>query len=224
MANFHTHYRVGVLFGVIPSVILFTLGILSFVSSVIFFILSIIGSLLPDIDIPTSKPAKYMFVTISSTIVYFVGTYLYSIYQVYIIFFICFILFFILEFLLPKILKKITFHRGIVHSVPMLVFLVFFICIFLYRYMMLDEVLSWIFAISVGYGYFIHLALDEIYSVNIFGRKMKKSFGSAMKLYDKKEKIYSLILYISIIIEYFYLPSFVSIKDIFNIVSLYLSA
>ncbi len=35
----------------------------------------------------------------------------------------------------------------------------------------------------VTIGYIVHLVLDEIYSVDLKNRKIKKSFGTALKLF-----------------------------------------
>lgn len=35
-------------------------------------------------------------------------------------------------------------------------------------------------------GYLVHLLLDEIYSVDITGRRLKASFGTALKFFDKR--------------------------------------
>jgi hypothetical protein len=33
-------------------------------------------------------------------------------------------------------------------------------------------------------GYLVHLGLDELYSVDVHNRRLKKSWGTALKLYD----------------------------------------
>ena len=33
-------------------------------------------------------------------------------------------------------------------------------------------------------GYMVHLVLDEIYSVDVLGTRVKRSFGTAVKFYD----------------------------------------
>jgi hypothetical protein len=55
------------------------------------------------------------------------------------------------------------------------------------------------------------------------GIRLKKSFGTAIKFYDKKEIFASILLYIVIILEYKHLPSFGNIKEIFLQVLSFLS-
>ena len=43
---------------------------------------------------------------------------------------------------------------------------------------------AWLTGLFLFIGFLIHLALDEIYSVDVEGRTIKKSFGTALKLFD----------------------------------------
>ena len=38
---------------------------------------------------------------------------------------------------------------------------------------------------AVFLGFILHLALDELYSVDLMGRRLKKSWGTAMKFFGK---------------------------------------
>lgn len=41
----------------------------------------------------------------------------------------------------------------------------------------------------------IHLLLDEIYSVNVYGLRLKKSAGSAFKFFERKKPVQYACLY-----------------------------
>ena len=43
---------------------------------------------------------------------------------------------------------------------------------------------AWLTGLFVLIGFIIHLVLDEIYSVDVEGAVIKKSFGTALKLFD----------------------------------------
>ena len=58
---------------------------------------------------------------------------------------------------------------------------------------------------SVFWGYLIHLILDEIYSVDITGRKIKKSFGSALKICSNDKKV-NLFVYSLLFLSMLFLP------------------
>lgn len=55
-------------------------------------------------------------------------------------------------------------------------------------------------------GFLIHLLLDEIYSIDLAGTRLKKSFGTAIKLYDKNNYFTSTLVYIILLVEILFLP------------------
>jgi hypothetical protein len=83
----------------------------------------------------------------------------------------------------PILLGKLSVHRGMFHSIPVL--LVFSLATFLaYKH---DNVeVRALMGIGVGLGFLSHLVLDEIYSVQWTGTRIKlaKSAGSALKWFS----------------------------------------
>jgi hypothetical protein len=93
-----------------------------------------------------------------------------------------------------ELVKKTTSHRGMFHSIPAAVFagqITYFLSTGTP-----EEQLFKAFAISSGY--FSHLILDEICSVDSNGR-VKKSFGTALKWFEPKKKWTTLVLYAMVI-------------------------
>jgi hypothetical protein len=45
---------------------------------------------------------------------------------------------------------------------------------------------SWLAAVFMFVGYITHLTLDEIYSVDVMDTRIKSSFGTALKLFDRR--------------------------------------
>ncbi len=64
----------------------------------------------------------------------------------------------------------------------------------------------------IGFGYMVHLILDEIYSIDLGNRRVKKSAGTALKFFTQSQ-IQNLILYISIWFLLTVAPEFTSIKE-----------
>ncbi|MDR0869183.1 MAG: metal-dependent hydrolase [Planctomycetaceae bacterium] len=95
--------------------------------------------------------------------------------------------------------KKLTNHRGMFHSIPAAVFsgqLVFFLSTGTVSERLVK-------AAALTIGYLSHLILDEICSIDSTGRtlRLKKSFGTALKLYDSHRllptaALYSLIVFL----------------------------
>ena len=81
-----------------------------------------------------------------------------------------------------------------------------------------DLIFSTIAGAFLLFGFIIHLLLDEIVSLNLLGFNIKKSFGSALKLYDRENLLGTVILYIIIIVFFFFTPIKVDVfVEIFEI-------
>lgn len=57
-------------------------------------------------------------------------------------------------------------------------------CAVAWQYLEANELQSWLLGLFMSGGYVIHLTLDEIYSVDFTGVRIRRSFGSALKLLD----------------------------------------
>ncbi len=83
-----------------------------------------------------------------------------------------------------KLFKKYTKHRGMWHSIPaaMIAGLATFI-VCLSPDLSIRLFKSW----AVVLGFMSHLVLDEMFAVDLYGRKLrvKKSFGTALKFFSK---------------------------------------
>jgi membrane-bound metal-dependent hydrolase YbcI (DUF457 family) len=93
-------------------------------------------------------------------------------------------MFFFIRFGVGWFIKRVTSHRGMIHSIPAAVLagqLLFFVATGTIEERLLK-------AISLTIGYLSHLILDEIYSIDSTGMqfRLKKSFGTALKFYDPK--------------------------------------
>ncbi|MEO2034302.1 MAG: metal-dependent hydrolase [Planctomycetaceae bacterium] len=85
----------------------------------------------------------------------------------------------------PSILGRLTVHRGMFHSIPALLIAseLTFLCYFS------EELrVRMLMAVGVGIGFLSHLVLDEMYSVQWNGVRirLKKSAGSALKFMGKE--------------------------------------
>jgi hypothetical protein len=91
-------------------------------------------------------------------------------------------LYLVIRFGVGTLLKKLTVHRGMFHSVPALIIaamIAFLICDTGMTSVRLFK------AGAVAIGFLSHLVLDEIWSVNLThsGPTLKKSFGTALKFF-----------------------------------------
>lgn len=144
-----------------------------------------ISGLLPDVDSPYSKPTEHILSISSALAPSFVLQYL-SVYhltpsQILIIAVGSFLL---VRFGLRVILKHVTVHRGMFHSIPAAII---WGCIVFLSFSHSPEMLRNMVASAAALGFIVHLLIDEMFSlVDISGGTFepKKSAGTAFKFFS----------------------------------------
>lgn len=81
------------------------------------------------------------------------------------------------------VFNALSTHRGNAHSLLTMLFAGTLTAVVTYQTTG-SSILGWVYGLSVMAGVLIHLLLDELYSVDIAGVRLKKSFGTAVKLID----------------------------------------
>lgn len=93
------------------------------------------------------------------------------------------ILYFVIRFGVAALVKRYTVHRGMWHSLPAAAIfglLAFLIC-------SCDNMTLRLFKTgAVVLGFMVHLILDELWSIDFKRMRLKKSFGTAIKLWGKR--------------------------------------
>ena len=184
MAGFQAHLTGGIASGAGISLIgLFTRGLTLTQATAIFVVGSVAG-LLPDLDSDTGKPLTFLFQLISILIPSMLITKATGIGGDSQEFLICYfsLSYLFINYVVCSFIKKITVHRGMMHSIPFAL-----VCGGI-GYLLLrssGEQMALIAGIAVFSGCFIHLVLDELNSITLkygFLPTLKKSSGTAFKL------------------------------------------
>jgi len=219
MASFEQHINGAVIATGIIIVPLHTASIIDITQSLIVLSLGIIGGVLPDLDSDNSKPIQIFFKIISIflpliiilsipnnlSLLYLIAYWLISI--------------FILRLTLFQLFISFTTHRGIFHSIPMGVLFAQITMLIFYKVFYFNITFSTIAGIFLLFGFLIHLLLDEFVSINVLGVRMKKSFGTAFKLYDRENLFGTLLLYTFIILFFYFIPIETNIfTDIYEVI------
>jgi LexA-binding, inner membrane-associated putative hydrolase len=86
----------------------------------------------------------------------------------------------LIRYFFANVFRRLTVHRGMYHSLPAM--LIAGLCVYL-AYHSPDRTIRLLLAGGVMLGFLSHLVLDEIYSVDFRGArlKLKSSAGSAVK-------------------------------------------
>jgi len=111
------------------------------------------------------------------------------------------------RYIFLSIFKSLTVHRGIFHSLLAAIFFTLLttsISIHLFQQTIL---FSWLNGLFIGLGFVIHLLLDEVYSVDLSNIRIKRSFGTAFKLYSYKNGYTSTLMLICTLALYSLIPS-----------------
>jgi hypothetical protein len=89
---------------------------------------------------------------------------------------------------------RFTVHRGILHSLLANGVFALVAVVTCHRLFGAAPALAWETGVFVFIGAFIHLLLDELYSIDLEGRRIKKSFGTALKLFEWRAPLANLLL------------------------------
>ena len=184
MANFPTHILVGTLVSGTLATITLAADVIAPENLIAVTLAGSLGSVLPDIDLKDSRPSRALFaglaVFFSFALLFYFAPRL-SIAEMWILW-IGTLLF--MRFGVHATFHRLTKHRGVWHSwVAGLAASFATVIIFYYVFERPDGV-AWLAGGFLFIGYLTHLLLDEIYSVDVLGNHIKKSFGTAFRPYD----------------------------------------
>ncbi len=216
MANFNTHFAVGAIASATISSTLLSMTILKPTEAVMAFAIGTFGSLMPDIDSDNSKAIGIGFTIISLliTILFvFAEIITYSIVELIIM---GGAIFYTIRFGLIGAFRKVSRHRGMFHSIPVALIWGLLTTLIAYNLFYINNLVSWIYGFVMSFGYIVHLLLDEIYSVDLGNRRVKKSAGTALKLFKLKNRsdiIQNIFIYFFLIALYLISPDIDVLKD-----------
>lgn len=194
MANFKTHILAAatVSGGVSLAIMATEMG--SAVEVGRYFILGVIGGLLPDIDSDSSLPTKIFFSFLALCCGFWAVLWVHSEYSFVELCMIWSMVFIFIRYVVFEVFTRMTVHRGVFHSCLAVVFFSLLTVNVSYQFFGLSTFVSWINGCFIGLGYLVHLCLDEINSVDLLNNRMKKSFGTALKLISVKNIKSSIVM------------------------------
>ncbi len=203
MASFEQHINTAVVATGILIVPLHSAGLLDIHQSLLALSLGIFGTMLPDLDSNHSKPTQIVFKMSSIFLPLIVLLSIPYILPILYIIGIWILSSIILHYVFFKIFLSITSHRGLFHSIPMGVFFGLSTVLISYNIMDGDKTFSLIAGFFIFFGFMVHLVLDEIFSINVLGLEVKRSFGSALKFYAKNNILGTVLLYALIVMMFY---------------------
>ena len=224
MANFRTHIAVGTISTGLLATITLAASIVTPNEVITLALAGALGSVLPDVDLQRSRSSRAIFFTLAlflSFCVLFAYGWKYSIVEMWLIWVAVFLG---IRYFGQGLFHRFAVHRGIFHSILAGVFFMFATAAIFSRIFEASATMAWLAGIFVLFGYIVHLFLDEIYSVDFDNTRIKRSFGSALKLYEYKSTGASIAMLMAAVGVYYFTPSYetittvVSSKDIWQFV------
>ena len=184
MANFPTHIAIGTLASGALATLTLAANVVGPESLIAVTMAGVIGSILPDIDLKDSRPGRAMFFGLAAFFAFvalFQGAGRYSVLELWILAAATFVF---VQYVVHAIFHRMSYHRGIFHSILAAAFFAFLTAIAYKHLLGRHEGVAWLAAGFMFIGYMVHLVLDEIYSVDVMDTRIKQSFGSALKFID----------------------------------------
>ena len=161
-----------------------------------YFVLGVIGGLLPDIDSPSSIPLRVAFTLLavsSGFLAVFAFAQRYSLAELTLLWLGGFLA---VRYLVFQLFTTLTTHRGLIHSIPAGACFGLLTVLAAHRFLGATAIHAWLCGSFVTLGFLVHLLLDEFYSANLTGMTLKSSFGSAFSLGSLENPAGTLVLYL----------------------------
>jgi hypothetical protein len=208
MANFNTHLNGAFAVSGIAALTVYKAGLIDDSGFLLCVALGTIGGLLPDLDSDNSTPIKLGFNMVSFVFAFGLVMHWRDDLSLIALVALWLVGYGFMRYVVFHIFTSMTIHRGVIHSVPYMAVLGLGLASLSYYVLGNALVASWFFGLFLFGGAMVHLLLDELYSVNLMGMKMKRSSGTAMKLYAHKDKWWYLLLYMLIAVLVYFAPPF----------------
>ena len=180
---------------------------LSMTDGLMLTVAGMVGGVLPDIDLKQSQPSRVLFSilgTIAALAWLFANMTLHTGLELWLG---AIAVYLVVRFPLWWMFHSMTTHRGALHSLIAAVMFGILMCAVAWRLLQATELQSWLLGIFISTGYLVHLILDELYSVDFTGVRIKHSFGTALKPLDMQQLPAScLIIFISLVAWFWTAP------------------
>lgn len=213
MANFPTHIVVGTIVAGSLATLTLAADVIAPENLVAVTMAGSLGSVLPDIDLKESRPSRALFaglaVFFSFALLFHFASRL-SIAEMWALWLGTLIF---VRYPLHTMFHRLTNHRGIWHSLIAGLACAFGAVIIFYYVFARPDGVAWLAGGFLLVGFLTHLILDEIYSVDVLGNHIKKSFGTAFKPIDTRNPAGSVAMTVAAVALLFVTPSITTFYD-----------
>lgn len=207
MANFNTHITVAAAASGLMSVLCLQVGLVTNQEAVLLALSGTIGGILPDVDLQRSYPSRIMFSLIATLTAFAMVFSMENDLSIVELWIVGLTTFFVVRYPIWVIFHEYSTHRGSIHSITAALAATFVTAALAYHWLGHTPFTSWMIASFMLFGFLIHLILDEIYSVDFSNRRIKRSFGTALKLLDSRKPVKATALALLTLMAWYAAPS-----------------
>jgi LexA-binding, inner membrane-associated putative hydrolase len=200
MANFKTHVSVAAALSGVMATGFLVAGVATPKDVWLYFAMGTVGGILPDIDADHSIPGRMFFSFFALVVAFFMlfsRAGVFSIVELSLLWVVTYV---VVRHVIFKLFARFSVHRGVFHSLLAAAFFGFLTTSLTYHLFRLSALGAWMSGLFVSVGYMIHLVLDEIYSVDLTGARVKRSFGTALKLISADVKATTCLVLATILV------------------------
>jgi len=181
MANFETHLSGGATLAALAAVIAHGYGWATPVEALALFAVGLFASLAPDIDLDHSTAARVFFFALGLLLGLFAVFALKPYFAPLGLALAWLFVWLTVRYPLAAVFGALTVHRGMWHSLAMALTVALAVAASAAHLLGQPAPLAWLAGGFALLGYLTHLVLDELASVDLLNRRVKRSVGSALK-------------------------------------------
>ena len=207
MANFHTHITWAAAGAGLMSILCLQVGLVDQQGALTLALLGTIGGILPDVDLQHAYPSRIMFSMLGIFVAFLMVFSVKNDMSISELWLVGIGAFLGIRFVFWQFFHQYTTHRGSIHSLVAGLFASFATAAMSYHILGKDDFNSWLNALFLLMGFILHLLLDEFYSVDFMNKRIKRSFGTALKLVDTTKPAKAMFLISMTFIIWFATPS-----------------
>lgn len=207
MANFQTHLTWAAAGSGLLSVLCLQVGLVSQQDALMLALVGTIGGILPDVDLQQAYPSRIMFSMLGIFVAFLMAFSVKNEMSISELWLVGIGAFLGIRFVFWQVFHKHTTHRGSIHSILAALFATFATTAVSYHILGKNDFTSWLIGLFLFLGFILHLVLDEMYSVDFMNYRIKRSFGTALKLFDSKKPAKSVFMLGITCLVWFVTPS-----------------
>ena len=171
-----------------------------------FFALGVTGGILPDIDSDGSIPIRVAFNVLSVVAAFLLVFHFSADLSLLELVVLGLAAFLLMRYAVFSVFTAFTVHRGLIHSIPAGLIAGLLTVLLADGVFDAGPVTAWTAGVFVFGGFLVHLILDEIYSVDLMGIRVKRSFGTAFNLGSLSSPVGTAGLYLGVAGLYWLCP------------------